>query len=248
MHHEILCATSEDLSTSMTCEMCAAEFPLGFALVQPRANAAWHYRLPQHIGEDRLLEALAVLAAAAAVGAPGLLEGGSPHQFGVELKTPRVKGQPPGHECELDLFMVQHDRGWPEVIVGEVKNQGSLEQQDLDNLLLVQRWFGTQGIDCYMLFATLRDELRTDERDMLRSACETAPRVRGSQVLPLFPIVLLRPDLSTAPHEPDHPRSWRINLGAYSNLAAQSCAHNLGLVSTDWSPHPSGPGWACQWS
>lgn len=238
----------EDLSTSVSCEMCAAEFPLGFALAQARAHPAWHYRLHQDIGEDRLLEALALLATASAVGAPGLLESGGLHQFGVELKTPRAKGQPPGHECEIDFFMVLHDRGQPEVIVGEVKNRGSLEQQDLDNLLLVQRWFGTQGVDCYPLFATLRDELRTEERDILRTACETAPRVRGSQVLPLFPIVLLRPDLSTAPHEPDHPRSWRISLGAYSNFAAQSCARNLGLVSTAWLPPPSSSGWACQWS
>ena len=70
--------------------------------------------------------------------------------------------------------MVLHDRGQPEVIVGEVKNRGSLEQQDLDNLLLVQRWFGTQGVDCYPLFATLRDELRTEDG----TSCEPPVRPR----------------------------------------------------------------------
>jgi hypothetical protein len=238
----------EDLGTSMTCDMCSAEFPLGFALAHGRSNASWHYRLHQDIGEDRLLEALAVIATASALGSPGLFESANLHQFGVQLKTPRQPRQPPGHECELDVLMVVHDRGQPEVIVGEVKNQGSLEEQDLDNLLRVQSWFLGRGIDCYPLFAALRDELRADERDLLRSACERAPRVLGNQVLPLFPIVLLRPDLSTAPLEPDHPRSWRINVGAMTNLPVQSCVRNLGLQAVDWIPAPSGAQWQCRWT
>jgi hypothetical protein len=185
---------------------------------------------------------------AAALGPPGLLESGGLHQFGVQLKTPRLRGQAPGHECELDLFMILHDRGRPKVIAGEVKNEGPLEQKCLDNLLLVQDWFQTRRIDCYPLFAALRDALRTDERDMLRSACERAPRARGNQILPVFPIVLLRADLSTAPLEPDHPRSWRTNVGPFTNLAAQSCVRNLGLEAVEWAPPPAGPGWQCRWS
>jgi hypothetical protein len=55
----------QDLGTSVSCEMCSAEFPLGFGLAQKGADASWHYRLHPDIGEDRLLEALAVIASAA---------------------------------------------------------------------------------------------------------------------------------------------------------------------------------------
>lgn len=237
----------EDLASTVRCEMCSAEFPLGYAIGQARAKPGWQFRIAQDISADALLEATALLAAASAIGHSTLLANRSLHQFGVELKTPRAKGQPRGHECELDLFMVVHDGDDPEVIVGEVKNSASLEQVDLDNLLQVQRWFIGCGINCYPLFATLREALREEERNMLRSACEQAPRAIGSQVLPLFPIVLLRPDLSTAPMEPDHPRSWKAALGPYTNLSSQSCMRHLGLQLVEWAGPDRVPPWQCQW-
>jgi hypothetical protein len=183
------------------------------------------------------------------VGSEGVFAGSrSLHQFGIELKTPRRQGQAHEHECELDLFMVVHDGGNPEIIVGEVKNGGYLEQTDLDNLLRVRDWFLGRGFNCYPLFATIRDELRDGERDLLRGACEHAPRAHGDHILPLFPIVLLGPDLSTAPMEEDHPRSWQTAVGAYTNLSSQSCVRNLGLQHVEWVPAGETSTWQCQWA
>jgi hypothetical protein len=143
--------------------------------------------------------------------------------------------------------MVVHDGGNPEVIVGEVKNGGYLEETDLQNLLRARDWFLGRGFNCYPLFATFRNELRDGERDLLRGACEHAPRAFGSQILPLFPIVLFGRDLSTAPMEDDHPRSWKTSAGAYTNLSSQSCFRNLGLKSVEWTPAITGNSWICEW-
>lgn len=237
----------EDLTSAVTCSMCSAEFPLGFALGRSKSGQGWQYRLPQDIGEDRLLEALALLATASALSSEGVFAGSSLHQFGIELKTPRQHGKEREHECELDLFMVVHDRGEPEIIVGEIKNGGYLEETDLDNLLRVRDWFLGRGFNCYPLFATLREELRRGERDLLRSACEHAPRAHGNHILPLLPIVLVGSDLSTAPMEEAHPRSWKTAVGAYTNLSSQSCVRNLGLTSLEWIPTGLGGSWQCDW-
>ena len=75
-----------------------------------------------------------------------------------------------------------------------------------------------------------------------------APRVLGGQVLPLFPIVLTGKDLSAAPMDEDHPQSWKVTVGAYTNLASQSCVRNLGLERTEWVPSREESLWQCQWS
>lgn len=237
----------DDLDVALSCSMCSAEFPLAYALAQPQARPIWKFRLPHDIGEDRLLEALALLATASAVGTDGVFAASSLYQFGVELKTPRLKGQSQGWECEVDVLMVIHDGGVPEIIVGEVKNQGNFEQDDLDKLLTVQGRLLREGFNCYPLFATLREKLRDDEMDALRAACERAPRGLSNRVVPLFPIVLVGADLSTAPFEDDHPRRWKENLGAFTNLSTQSCARNLGLQSVDLVSSVAGELWECKW-
>jgi len=237
----------EDLTSTLTCDMCSAEYPLGFALALSRSGASWHYRLPQDIGQDFLLESMVLIASAAAIGEPGL-GNRLRHQFGVKLSDPRQRHQPPGFSCEMDLFAVYDNRGRPEVVLGEVKNHGRLEQQDLDNIEKLQQWFISQGQHCYPLFATLRDTLTDPERDLLRAYCERAPRSLGSLVEPLFSIVLLKPDLSSPPLGPDYPASWRGPGGSMSQLAVASCKRNLGLDTYNWVPPPNGPKWDCRWT
>lgn len=238
----------EDLATSMACEMCSAAFPLGYALGLARGRqATWRFRLPPDIGEERILEATALIATAAAVNPIELLQGGRPHQFGIELSAPRQHGGGEDRYCELDIFMVLDDRGQSEVVVGEVKNRGYLEEDDLSHLLRVQRWFLDAGIHCYPLFATLRESLRDGEIELLRRACENAPRSIGSHIFPLAPIVLLGPDLSVAPMEPGHPRSWRSPGGAWGNFAIESYSRNVGLVQLDFTGDAANL-WSCQWS
>ena len=110
----------------------------------------------------------------------------------------------------------------------------------------VQEWFASQKIDCWPLFATLRSSLDTSEVDLLRVACETAPRARGSLIVPQFPIVLLARELSAPWMDDDSIGKWCSSRSA-GDLAVTSCARNLGLQHFDWSP-TSSPNWVCQWA
>jgi hypothetical protein len=238
----------EDLGTTLTCEMCSASFPLGFALaLQRKTRSGWHYRLPSDIGADRLLEALALIATAGALTFDSANEA-NPHQFGVKLSSPRTTRATRGQSCEMDILMSLENGGQPEFIVGEVKGAGHLEDDDLRNLIKVQGWFLSQGFNCVPLFATLRDSLTPDEQHLLRTACDQAREYLGSQVLPLMPVVLLKRDLSTAPLEQDHPRSWPGPGASVAELAVASAKRNLGLLDVSWGPASGGGGgWQCQW-
>jgi len=238
----------EDLASLMTCEMCSVQFPLGYALAVARPRQiSWRFRLPPDIGEDRILEATALLAAASAVGFGALLSGASPHQFGVSLATPAGPGRPRRDFCEIDLLMILDERGRSEIIVGEVKNRNPIDSDDVQHLLTVQKWFLGRGLDCYPLFATLQDAMSQEEVAILRSACEAAPMSLGSQVYPLLPIILVSPDLSAPPFTPAHPRSWRSPGQRWETFAVETCKRNLGLVDIELSASPGAPPFSCRW-
>lgn len=237
----------EELETEVTCPMCSAHYPLGFALAHRGSQATWTYRTSPDIDEDRLLEAIALLATRAAIRAWNHGGIATPHIFGAKLTAtePGVRGQPGDTSCEMDLLLFGDSRGQPQVIVGEVKHRGRVEEADLNNMRAVQEWFSSQDIDCWPLFATLRSSLDANEIELLRGACETAPRARGSMIVPQFPIILLEPELSAPWMDDDSIAKWCSSRSA-GDLAAASCARNLGLQQFNWSPTPTQT-WTCQW-
>ena len=238
----------EELETEVTCPMCSASYPLGFALAHTASQATWKYRTPPDIDVDRLFEAIALLATRAAIRAWNHAGNADPHIFGAKLTaTDRTVRRRSGDtSCEIDLLLFGDSRGQPQVIVGEVKHRGRIEEADLSNMREVQEWFASQKIDCWPLFATLRSSLDTSEVDLLRVACETAPRARGSLIVPQFPIVLLARELSAPWMDDDSIAKWCSSRSA-GDLAVTSCARNLGLQHFDWSP-TSSPNWVCQWA
>jgi hypothetical protein len=238
----------EELDTEVTCPMCSACYPLGFALAHTGSQATWKYRTPPDIDEDRLFEAIALLATRAAIRAWNHIGNAAPHIFGAKLTATdlAVRGRPGDTSCEMDFLLFGDSRGQPQVIVGEVKHRGRVEETDLNNMRAVQEWFASQDIDCWPLFATLRSSLDASEVELLRVACETAPRARGSLIVPQFPIILLAPELSAPWMDDDSIAKWCSSRCA-GDLAVASCARNLGLQHFDWSPAPS-PGWVCQWA
>ena len=189
-----------------------------------------------------------LLATRAAIRAWNHTGNAVPHIFGAKLTATdlAVRGRPGDTSCELDLLLFGDSRGQPQVIVGEVKHRGRVEEADLNNMRAVQEWFASQDIDCWPLFATLRSSLDASEVELLRVACETAPRARGSMIVPQFPIILLAPELSAPWMDDDSITKWCSSRSA-GDLAVASCARNLGLQQFDWSPTPS-PNWVCQWS
>ncbi len=235
----------EDLETEILCPMCSARYPLGFALAHAESQAAWMYRTPPNIDEDRLLEAIALLATRAALRTWNHTGNATPHIFGAKLTATdsAVRRQPGDTSCEIDLLLFGDFHGQTQVIVGEVKHQYRIDEADLNNMRAVQEWFASQDIDCWPLFATLRPSLHVSEVELLRAACETALRARGSMIVPQFPIILLEPELS-APWMDDNSIAKWCSTRSAGDLALASCVRNLGLQQ--WSPAPTG--WACQWA
>jgi hypothetical protein len=236
----------EDLATDVVCPMCSARYPLGFALAHTGLQARWMFRTPPDIDEDRLLEAIALLATRAALGGWNPAGNATPHIFGAKLTAAdtALRGRPGDPSCELDLLLFRDFRGQTQVIVGEVKHGKRIEEDDLTNMRAVQEWFASQEIDCWPLFATLRPELETNEIELLRAACENAPRARGGMIVPQFPIVLLEPELSAPWMDDNSIEKWSSTRSA-GDLAIASCARNLGLQQ--WSP-TSTQSWLCQWT
>lgn len=113
-----------------------------------------------------------------------------------------------------------------------------LEEADLENLRAVQTWFAEIEIDCWPLFATLRPTLEPREVELLRNACETAPRARGSMIIPKFPIVLLEQELS-APWMDDNSLSSGVPRGRREILESRPAlgtwAWNPGLLARHWT-------------
>jgi len=238
----------EELETELTCPMCSARYPLGFALAHTGSQATWKYRTPPDIDEDRLFEAIALLATRAAIHGWNHSGNATPHIFGAKLTAtdPAVRRRPGDTSCELDLLLFGDCRGQPQVIIGEVKHRRRVEEADLNNMRAVQEWFASQGIDCWPLFATLRSSLDASEVELLRVACETAPRARGSMIVPQFPIILLEPELS-APWMDDNSIAKWCSTRSAGDLAVASCTRNLGLRQFNLSP-TSTQNWVCQWA
>jgi hypothetical protein len=238
----------EDLATAMTCEMCSTEFPLGYALkVAKPKSCSWRFRLPPGINEDRILEATALAATAAAVQPDDHPFRASPHQFGVRLATSREGGRRATEFCEIDVVMTLDDEGRSEVVVGEVKNHKPFERDDVEHLRTVQRWFVECGVPCSLLFATLCEALSDAEVSLLREACEAAPLPHETSLRPLLPIVLVASDLSAPRLTPEHPRWLRPGDEGWETFSFGSCKRNLGLLDIEWPGVPEPGSWRCRW-
>jgi hypothetical protein len=237
----------EDLETEVTCPMCSAIFPLGLAVARSSLKATWTYAAPSDLDEGRFREAIALLAARAALANWGMSGQPMPHIFGVELKAAdrSLRGQAGDPSCELDLLAFIDHRGDTQAILGEVKHRSRLEEEDLINMRAVGDRLASVGIDSWPLFATLRPSLEPPELELLRAACETAPRASGNQIVPRFPIVLMEPELS-APWLSDEGLSKWCPARSAADLAIASCKRNRGLEDFHW--HGTLPeSWSCQW-
>jgi hypothetical protein len=144
----------------------------------------------------------------------------------------KVEG--PDVDCEVDIAAILDDGGLPVAVVGEAKHyRESIDANDLANLGRIQRHFRQRGIECLVLAAVMRDNIRQEEADALRAFAQrplnTLPT--RSAVEPVLPIVLTGKDLSV-PESDQHPIRWASGYGVM-RLAQESCRRNLGLATVD---------------
>lgn len=233
----------EGLAAELRCDMCSKPVPLGLALALAGKRSGWKYGLSASIREDRLRETLPLMAALSVFSSwTGFSSPSMPCVLGLRLETERGP-------CEIDLALMLEDRGRPTVVIGEVKSwRGDIDEQDLVNLVRVQGHFRKKGIECFLLAATLKEELTASERKCLRAICEAAPETLGRQSIhAALPIVLTRDELSVPPMHEQHPSQWGRPRSELPEIAIESCRRNLGLVDVAWTRGPKGGAFALQW-
>lgn len=223
----------EGLFSDMECEICTDKFPLGLALgVAPGGKNEWVYRLTGNLSADRIAEIMPVAATQSVL--TDVLsrgKGSVPHFYGIALSEGKWK-------CEVDVVVVADGSKGPLVIIGEVKSYlDSIDRNDLDNLMKVQAFLESKGIECLILAATLREKFSERETADLRYACESMIS-KGR-----LPIILNGRQLSVPEFHADYPGSWDSRFDI-SSLAAESCRRNLGFIS---SRNTRDSGWIVEW-
>ncbi len=223
-----LSVTPADLSNSVTCPLCATARPLALHLTALRPE--WRLALHRDVQHERLFETMPVMAALSLIAGARGYSGEELHSaVGVHVSHADVK-------CELDLVVASRERQFPLVIIGECKSyRDSITQEDIGNITEVQSLFLDQGLECYTLFATMRERFTEDEVAALRLLASQVPstrRFRPRQAIePIAPLVLDGRSMST--HSFSEASLLRVGRGPRSlaSLAVASCTRSLGLAS-----------------
>src|SRR6266540_1475716 len=205
----------EDLRSDHTCDLCGSQTPLGLALSMNVRND-WSFRLPADIPPEKLSETLPVMAVLSILGGHLGHSADTPYALGVEVESPDEK-------FEVDLVMVLSGSYPPTMIIAEVKSfRDVVSSDDLSHLCKLQQHLRSKGVDCYIIAATLREELPSETVMALRSVCENTPRSIGTRVLPILPIVLTGRNLSVPYMHENNPSSWLEVDKGLSSIAVES--------------------------
>jgi hypothetical protein len=75
-----------------------------------------------------------------------------------------------GKSCETDLIGLEISReGFPSVVIGECKGRGEIDDRDIANLKEVRRRLRASGVECYLVFAVLRDAFTDEEIERFKA-------------------------------------------------------------------------------
>lgn len=216
----------DDIAEDLICNFCDHRFPLALVVAWLGPKADWRYRIAGHVPEGRLRASLPAIAVASALSTFGGLSNRSPTTMGMEVAAPQRR-------VEIDVATVS-DAHRPAVVIGEVKSHHAIEAADIENLEWLQSTFISQGVECFILVATLKSALDYGELALLRACCERAPELRRSGwtvgVEPLaVPMVLTYDQLSVERFSEQHPSKWAMPGDGLLSVAIASCKQNLGL-------------------
>lgn len=217
---------SDELADELTCGFCDHRFPLALVLAWLGPKAKWRYRIAGHVSEARLRAALPVIATTAVLAK--LARGG----FDTCIDAKGLKIRRSGQEfAEFDIATVV-DTFRPTVVLGEVKAHGEINAGDIANLSLAQQALRENGVECFILVATLKAAFSSDETDLLRSYCEQSAELLVSDYTqaPLaLPLTFTSDQLSAGWLSEEHPWRWGEHWRGVAATARASCMRNLGL-------------------
>lgn len=92
--------------------------------------------------------------------------------------------------CETDLVGLEiSNEGFPSIVIGECKSQKAIDENDIRNLKEVRQRIRASGVECYLLFAVLREKFTDDEVALLRDLSNefVTDRLMGLSVGSLAP-------------------------------------------------------------
>ena len=147
-----------DLDDTVRCPRCREQFPLTPFL----HDAVWSYRASGFFADRGGHGAIPVLLTMLR------LEQDSVGQNRILVPSHELRADE--INCESDLLVLERqDDGRNCVAVSECKDQMEIEQRDIDNLAAVAERLHSSGIECYLIFTTLREEFSPPELDRFRA-------------------------------------------------------------------------------
>ena len=138
-------------------------------------------------------------------------------------------------QCESDLLaMEQNNKSALAVAIAECKTAGEIDQNDIDNLGTIANALYDRGIECYLIFTTMREEFTAGELARFRTyrdhvSEQESKDVHWSEHLPREGAILLTPrELGQWQITPEDGRGLpHPHPGSLRELAANSGAWYL---------------------
>jgi hypothetical protein len=151
-----------------------------------------------------------------------------------------------GKSCESDLIGLEiSNDGFPSILIGECKGQREIDENDLANLREVRARLRTSGVECYLLFAVLREKFTDQELSLLRGLSDDFVDERALGLPPFHSAPAGPPILFTTKELEGNPWSAQPSEGphahpmSFMDLAENSQAIYLGTRKS--IPIPESP-------
>lgn len=216
--------TPSDLGDQVVCELCGDSHPLG--LVLTLGNPKWLLSTASVLGIERLRETFPIMATLSAFASFADWGRQLPHHV-IGLTVEKAD-----FSCEVDIALLMSTRDRPLMIVGEAKSyRDELVEDDVTKLTTVRNAVMSSGLDCHLMFVTMREALTDDETQLIKEAVSQSPMPLSTRPhvspRPLLPIVLTAEALSSPSHSDNHPSRWAQQ--SIERLAEESLRREVGF-------------------
>lgn len=140
-----------------------------------------------------------------------------------------------GNSCESDLIGLEiSNDGFPSLLIGECKGQGEINENDLTNLREVRARLRASGVECFLLFAVLREKFTDQELSLLKNLSDDfveeqalgMPAYHSAPAAP--PILFTTRELEANPWTAQPSEGPHTHPMSYMDLAENSQAIYLG--------------------
>ena len=151
---------ADALGDEIRCEYCGHVFPLGPGL---RSKGSWQFRLSGLFArEDRQEGAIPVVLTLLQ-----LLRRAMDHENFMYATSTELKCKE--RECESDLIVVDQGMdGRTQVLLGECKSNGEIDDDDIDNLRFFRQELLAARLDPHLIFSKTAMDFSDEEKDRFR--------------------------------------------------------------------------------